>query len=219
MDYDGEAVLARVRRALGHIQGIVTPPPSPVVDEALARIVSKDANLADVFAKFAKEQKMLISRVGPGDVAGGVVEFLKLQPIKRVALAASERLARLGIENALRSAGFDVLRWDELSLDAMYEFDCAVTDVDCAVAENATLVIRPSAEHGRSMSLVPMFHVAIVEASQIVPDMLELFARMTHELNRSNVILITGPSKTADIEMNVVTGVHGPNVVQVFLLP
>jgi L-lactate utilization protein LutC len=93
-----------------------------------------------------------------------------------------------------------------------------VTDVDCAVAENATLVIRPSGEQGRSLSLTPMFHVAIVETAQIVPDMLELFTRLGDASYRSNIILITGPSKTADIEMNLVTGVHGPGVVMVFVV-
>jgi len=68
------------------------------------------------------------------------------------------------------------------------------------------------------MSLVPMFHVAIVEASQILPDMVDLFDRLSRDPDRSNWILISGPSKTADIEMNVVTGVHGPNVVHTFIV-
>jgi L-lactate dehydrogenase complex protein LldG len=219
MQDDSEEVLAKVRRALGHVKGTVTPPAPPAIEDALARMVAKDADLGEVFAKYAKEQKMLIARATAGDVAQAVVDFVKQQPIRRIALAASERIARLGIESALKAAGYDVRRWDESSLDGMYEFDCAVTDVECAVAENATLVIRPSAEQGRSMSLVPMFHIAIVETSQIVPDMIELFEQLGRDANRSSIILITGPSKTADIEMNVVTGVHGPNVVQVFLLP
>jgi L-lactate dehydrogenase complex protein LldG len=63
-----------------------------------------------------------------------------------------------------------------------------------------------------------MYHVAIVEPRQILPDLLDLFERVADEPDRSNLILISGPSKTADIEMNVVTGVHGPNVVQTFVL-
>jgi L-lactate dehydrogenase complex protein LldG len=151
-------------------------------------------------------------------VASSLVAFLRGHPIKRVAISVSPLLERLGIHDALRQGGFDVKRWDEISLDAMYDFDCAVTDVDCAVAENATLVIKPSAKQGRSMSLTPMFHVAIVDPAQIMPDLIDLFDRMGRDPDRTNSILITGPSKTADIEMNVVTGVHGPNVVSVFLL-
>ena len=108
--------------------------------------------------------------------------------------------------------------WNDLTLDRMYDFDCAVTDVDYAVAESGTLVIKPTARQGRSMSLVPMFHVAFVEVSQILPDMVDLFEKLSREADRSNYILISGPSKTADIEMNVVTGVHGPNVVRIVVV-
>lgn len=210
--------MQKVRQALGHSSGTPTPPAPPEIPDSIARMVRADLNLADVFAKCAKEQKILLTRTSADAVAGDLVAWIPTQPIKSVALSVSPLLDRLGIQAALPKAGVSADRWDEITLDSMYDFDCAVTDVQCAVAENATLVIRPSASQGRSMSLVPMFHVAIVEKNQLIPDMIDLFAAMANDPDRSNAILITGPSKTADIEMNVVTGVHGPNVVKVYLI-
>ena len=93
----------------------------------------------------------------------------------------------------------------------------ALLDVDYAVAETGTLAICHRPGHGRAISLVPFVHVAIVEPKNFIPDMLDLFEKLPQQDSKS-VTLISGPSKTADIEMNVVTGVHGPNVVQAFIL-
>ena len=216
-DHDG--VLQRVRRALGRANSpLAEPPTPPALTESIVRLVGRDANLAETFAKRAGELKMLVTPVSAVDASRRLVEFVAKHPIKTVAMSVSPLLDRLGVRTALESAGLTVKSWDEITLDGMYDFDCGVTDVDCAVAESGTIVIKPTSRHGRSMSLVPMFHVAFVEPSQIVPDMVDLFERLARDPERSNYILISGPSKTADIEMNVVTGVHGPNVVCTFLL-
>ena len=118
----------------------------------------------------------------------------------------------------LRDEGFDARQWSEMSADDAYDFDCGVTDVDYAVAETGTVVIRHRPEHGRLLSLVPFVHVAIVEPKCMVPDLIDLFAVLKQDGTGSGVTLISGPSKTADIEMNTVIGVHGPNIVKAFVL-
>ncbi len=69
-----------------------------------------------------------------------------------------------------------------------------------AVAETGSLVIRPNPGHGRALSLVPPLHVAIVDPSNIVPDLIDLMDKIAGEPYAPNITLITGPSKTADIE-------------------
>ncbi len=59
-------------------------------------------------------------------------------------------------------------------------------------------------------------HIAIVEPSNILPDLIDLFEKIRED--HPAITLITGPSKTADIEGALVTGVHGPGIVQVYLL-
>ena len=81
-----------------------------------------------------------------------------------------------------------------------------------------TAAANSRAEHGRLLSLVPFVHVAVVEPKVFVPDLIDLFDALAKDGVGSGVTMISGPSKTADIEMNVVTGVHGPNVVRVFVL-
>jgi L-lactate dehydrogenase complex protein LldG len=105
-----------------------------------------------------------------------------------------------------------------MTADEAYDYDAGVTEVDYAVAETGTVVVRHRPEHGRLLSLVPFVHVSIVQPKNFVADLIDLFEVLAKEGTGSGVTLISGPSKTADIEMNTVTGVHGPNVVKAFVL-
>ena len=213
---DEAHVLERVRQVLGHAGPRVAPPAPPEIPDSIARLVSPSARIAEVFMQRAAEQKMIVTQTSRADLAAGVADFVRQHPIRRVALSSSPLLD--SVAESLRSL-VEVRRWSDMSLDELYDFDCGVTDVTYAVAEIGGVLVKPTAAHGRGLSLVPMFHVAVVETNQILPDLIDLFDRLAADPDRSNHILIAGPSKTADIEMNVVTGVHGPNVVRVFLLP
>jgi L-lactate utilization protein LutC len=73
----------------------------------------------------------------------------------------------------------------------------------------------------RLASLLPPVHVAIVDSSQILPDLFDLFARLETSGTAalaSNLVLITGPSKTGDIELKLTTGVHGPGQWHVVII-
>jgi L-lactate dehydrogenase complex protein LldG len=212
-------VLEKVRRSLGRGGAApTTPPQPPEIPDSVARLVRQSSDLPAVFAKNAANQKMIVSQAPAAEAAVQIVAFLAAHPIRTVAMARSVLLDRLALRPALAQAGLEVKTWDEMTLDQLYDFDCAITDVHCAIAESGSIAIKPSANHGRGLSLVPMYHIAVVEPRQILPDMIDLFAHLRDDPDRGNVILISGPSKTADIEMNVVTGVHGPNVVHTFIV-
>ena len=133
-------------------------------------------------------------------------------------LSATGLLEELKAVEFLHAAGFGARSWREISADETYEFDAGVTEVDYAVAETGSLVIRHRPEHGRLLSLVPFVHVAVIQPKNFVPDLIDLFETLAREGTGSGTTIISGPSKTADIEMNTVFGVHGPNVVKAFVL-
>lgn len=91
--------------------------------------------------------------------------------------------------------------------------DIGITSVWHAVAETGTLAMAAGKERERVASLLPPVHVAIVDRSQILPDLFDLFVAIEREYAGhlpSNLVLITGPSKTGDLELKLTTGVHGP---------
>lgn len=215
---DRQPFLQRVRRALGRAEPLSQAPIPPAIDESVARLVQSDIGLRELFARRAAENAMVVTRVCVEDLAGELIGVLRQAECRRVCLSAGPSLPRWNLFESLSREGFDVHTWEQITLDEAYELDCGVTDVFCAVAETGSLVIRPDAGHGRAISLVPPLHVAIVEPSAVVGDLLDLFEKLWREACGQNVLIITGPSKTADIEMNLVTGVHGPGAVRVFLL-
>jgi len=131
----------------------------------------------------------------------------------------------LDLGSKLREWGFQptsaVKLSPDTSRDAFFDADVAISGVDYLIAETGSLVVRCRPDEPRSLSLLPPVHIALAEQDQLVPDLFDVFesevARKGSALP-SCVSLITGPSKTGDIELRLVTGVHGPGEVHVILV-
>jgi len=216
--HDPSNVMGKVRRSLKRDAPMSAAPTPPVIEEPLARLVYSDIGLPELFAERAGELKMMVELVRIDDLADQLAAFLSTVSSKRVMLTETPLIKSLGLVDFLRGRGIDAQSWSDITLDQSYDFDTGVTEVDYAVAESGTLVIRHRPEHGRAISLVPFVHVAIVQPKNFVPDLIDLMERLDAEGTGSGVTMISGPSKTADIELNVVTGVHGPNIVKAFIL-
>ncbi len=188
----------------------------------------------DPVASFLDEWRLVGGFGGRVPNAEAVFEYLSqvlLQHDVRTALMWHHPvLEALHVGDWLRSRGIEVLRWDDLEkLSAeecrvrTFTADFGITGVDWAVAETGSLVVcaRPGGR-GRSVSLLPPLHAAILTPSQILPDLFDLFRELGIEHQAqglpSNVTLITGPSKTGDIQLKLTTGVHGPGEVHAIVV-
>lgn len=100
--------------------------------------------------------------------------------------------------------------------------DIGITGVDYAIAETGTAVLLARKGVSRVVSLLPPVHIAVVEKGQVLPSLDELFTLRRKEFLHNNLgsymNLISGPSRSADIEYQLVTGVHGPGDVHMVLI-
>ena len=220
-----EEFLRRVRRATArkippHAHDASPPEGQP------GRMEPMDS-LAETFAGQAEAAGMHVHRVSDlAEARAAVAELIRQAGAKAVLTWPTAPIDELGLDEVLSDDGIAVERWDA-SLPAeerkanAFAMDCGVTGVDYAVAETGSLVVCSSPERGRSVSLLGNVHIALVHEEQIVPDLYDLFPRLRADYLGalpSNVTLITGPSKTADIELQLVVGVHGPGAVHVVLV-
>jgi len=98
--------------------------------------------------------------------------------------------------------------------------EVGLTGVDAAIAETGSLVLLSGAGKPRTASLLPFEHVAVCRRKVIVQSMGDIFRDMRQNLTRAGSInIISGPSRTADIEMQLTLGVHGPGKLTVIIGP
>ncbi len=103
--------------------------------------------------------------------------------------------------------------FDRTRLD---EFDFGITAADGAIAETGTLVLSDRGTSSRLAALAPWVHVAVVKPDRIHPDISAALAALPAD---PNLVWVTGPSKTADVEGILIEGVHGPGIQAALLLP
>jgi L-lactate dehydrogenase complex protein LldF len=144
----------------------------------------------------------------PNDLPARLVDFLKMRGIDRVQIWDEIP----GLDPArLTEAGIREERNADPSIKA------GITGALAIIADTGTLVIPCGASIPMTASLLPEIHVAVVRISQLLPSLPEAF-RLPEIRKSPATVLVTGPSRTADIEMTLTIGVHGPKELHVFIV-
>jgi len=121
---------------------------------------------------------------------------------------------RIAVSDAPELAEFGVVP----GANEIFSFDVGITTAQAAIAETGTVVLDSSCERNRLVSVVPPVHIAIVAASRICATLADALAILQSGKELSPAItFITGPSRTADIELTLTIGVHGPQELYVII--
>jgi L-lactate dehydrogenase complex protein LldG len=97
------------------------------------------------------------------------------------------------------------------------EEEVGVSRAVYGLADTGSVVLSAGPDEPRARSLLPPVHVTILDAERILPGLPELFAALDGELP-SALAIVTGPSRSADIEQKLVIGVHGPGETHIVLV-
>lgn len=165
----------------------------------------------------------LVDRFIERATAAGV-EVVRVSTDASLALQVLERISSAGIRavtvwddpllqpivDAVRGAGLTITHDPAAAA-------VGITAAEHAIAETGTLVLSAGPGRPRATSLLPPLHVAVLPEDRIVGTLFDLMPRL--EALPSALAFVTGPSRTADIELTPVRGAHGPVSVAVYLLP
>lgn len=183
--------------------------------EALAREIDAVGGLAYVVANYPAAREV-------------VARLLREENATAALCWQHPILEHLGVDQVLSELRIHRHDYDSLSIlegpaQRREELACdvGITSVQRAIAETGTLMMWHGQARERIASLLPPLHIAIVHRTQIVPDLFDAVGLLIENgVNRlpSNVTLITGPSKTGDIELQLTTGVHGPGKWRVVIV-
>ncbi|HZP90062.1 MAG TPA: lactate utilization protein [Actinomycetota bacterium] len=189
-------------------------PPTPVSGPALGPLDESATGL--IFERFAEALAGVGGQarlVGRGELPEAVAAVARGSDG-----AAVHDLGELGqlVEQGLARAGCSVLPPGDA------EADLGITSAILGVAATGSVLVS-SAQGHRATALLPPTHLVLLPADRLVPGFGELCTRL-EELCRpgrrtpSSLVLVTGPSRTSDIEMTPVLGVHGPGQVIVLVI-
>jgi L-lactate dehydrogenase complex protein LldG len=217
-----DAVLGRVRRALGK-----SGPEDQARAEAQAYAAAhaqgpRPAMPADLLQRFLDRAAVMSSTVeriaSPGEIPVAVARYID-------ALKLPPRLAMQESRSGVCWPEFGGLDWKSVGLDiearpTVGDDRIGITGTFCAIAETGTLVVITGEPWPSATTLLPDTHFAVVRADRIVSGMEEAFAlvRAERPAMPRGIHLISGPSRTGDIEQTIVLGAHGPYRVHILVI-
>ena len=238
-----DRILERLRAA--RPAGRSTAPfthPNPRADDPLAAHSAWErqqeahaAGAGDLAERFAEAQRAAGSQVARvptwAALPAAVTPWIGAFGIRSAITGREPRLEPL--RTHLEALGVQVGRYDRPSYaerlppdgrneeqrQAVFSADLGITTSAAAVAETGSIVLIPSPEEPRLLSLAPPLHLAIVERSTLVATLADFIGTGTYQRNvPSQLVFVSAASRTADIELVLAMGVHGPKTLLVALV-
>lgn len=150
-----------------------------------------------------------------------LAKVLKDKAVKRLALgrqhpvASEARVALAAADVELVGVDRDIETWQREQFE---EVDAGLTSTRGGIAETGSLWLWPTPDEPRLISLVPPLHIAVLDAESLEDTFFDVIERHAWASDMpTNALLISGPSKTADIEQTLAYGVHGPKELVVIV--
>jgi L-lactate dehydrogenase complex protein LldG len=174
-----------------------------------------DAAREEVVARLAErvaEYRATVDRVAPEGLQEALGRACRAHAARRLAVPPD-------LPEAWRPAGVELLTDRGLRPEELDRLDGALTGCALAIAETGTIVLDAGARSGRrALTLVPDFHLCVVEEPQVVELVPEAVERLEPAvLEGRPLTFVSGPSATSDIELSRVEGVHGPRTLHVVI--
>jgi L-lactate dehydrogenase complex protein LldG len=157
----------------------------------------------------------------PDEAVLKIMEIARALSARRLIFKYSDMLKEAGIDGLLQSRGLQVA-WAANEKEELFASDIGVSEAEAGIAESGSLIEIMDPERGDLVSLVPPVHVAVLRRERIVETLetfLESFATSPRPVRPpQRMTIVTGPSRTADIEQSLTLGVHGPGKLFVIVV-
>lgn len=209
------------RQILDSLRAAQSPFPDARPPQAIRPVTPRAGDdPAALVAQFVAAAQALACQVhrAAGEQEALAAVLALLQGESAIACWEPEQIPLPGLQQALTEAGIERAAPGDASLRV------GLSGVQAALAATGSIVLASGPGRYRAASLLPPVHIAVLRQSQIVPDLESWLAGQradgfTTMRQSSNIVIISGPSRTADIAMELVMGMHGPQQLHLILLP
>jgi L-lactate utilization protein LutC len=184
----------------------------------------------DLIARFVRELELVGGHAAisnsEADAAEQLSALAHAENVRSVAMGRGITIDLDAFVPPLAHAGIEIIRADQVAdsdraaiRERIARCDLGLAEADYGIASTGTLAVAADAARPGALTLLPPISVVILRADRVVSDLAALFARLGPQgVAERRLTLITGPSRTADIEKRIVMGVHGPRALQVILI-
>lgn len=221
MELAREETLRKVREALGrHLDSrpagqATQAPPLPSTARVAPRAAgAPEAELEQLLAEIRKLSGVSRRLASRDELRVALADLVQAEAVKKATLWTTPDLVAWDVAGSLKALGVEIIS-SQADKRLVAECELGVTGVDAALPETGTLLLRSAPDRPRVVSLLPRVHLAIFTPAALRPDLHQAFSEAR---GAGYSVLVTGPSRTADIELTLTLGVHGPKSLYAWVM-